>query len=102
MADGVALVVDARHDKLPQLLRTKELLLSLANSPAGVIMNRFSRQGRNRYYASVFPSRKEDHNDWVSVASPNGNGKVPANGQRIDQANGMYVSLPSSPNGQIM
>ena len=98
MADGVALVVDARHDKLPQLLRTKELLLSLANSPAGVIMNRFSRQGRNRYYASVFPSRKEDHNDWVSVASPNGNGKVPApipNGQIMPSP--MPPSMPIVP-----
>lgn len=96
MADGVALVVDTRHDKLPQLLRTKELLLSLANAHAGVIMNRFQRKGRNLYYASVFPSSKEDqieHNVPL-IASPNGNGGSPSHRYIVEQANGPYVPLP--------
>jgi len=54
MADGVALVLDARHDKLPLLQRAKELLTSLAHIPAGVVMNRNPRRKHNRYYASAF------------------------------------------------
>ncbi len=102
MADGVALVVDVRHDKLPQLLRTKELLLSLTHTPAGVLMNRLSRRGRNHYYASVFPTSKEDYKDWVSVPASNGNGKVSANGERVDRAIGMHISLPVSQREQSM
>jgi len=54
MADGVALVVDARHEKLPLLLRTKELLKSLTRTPAGIIMNRVARSKHNNYYASAY------------------------------------------------
>ncbi len=54
MADGVALVIDARHEKLPLLLRTKELLNSLTRTPAGIIMNRVVRSKQNNYYASAY------------------------------------------------
>ena len=57
MADGVALVIDVRHEKLPQLLRARDLLKSLAHTPTGVVMNRFARRSRkgNNYYATAFP-----------------------------------------------
>jgi len=40
MVDGVALVVDARYARLPLMMRAKDLLVSLAHTPAGIIMNR--------------------------------------------------------------
>jgi tyrosine-protein kinase len=55
MADGVALVVDSRHDKLPLLQRAKELLDSLAHVPVGIILNRFPQKRRNSYYAVAVP-----------------------------------------------
>src|SRR5205807_1708922 len=55
MADGVALVVDARHEKLPFLLRARELLASLTHKPAGVVMNRFARRSK-LYYATPYPA----------------------------------------------
>lgn len=100
MADGVALVIDTRHEKLPQLLRTKELLKSLAHTPAGVVMNRFVRRGRkgNRYYASAFPIEERDE-DWVSVKSHDGNGhsKDAAKGQRVEQVADPLVGMPPPP-----
>jgi Mrp family chromosome partitioning ATPase len=56
MADGVMLVVDVRHDKLPLLLRSKELLGSLTRVPVGVTLNRASPRRRNAYFATV-PAR---------------------------------------------
>jgi polysaccharide biosynthesis transport protein len=55
MADGIALVVDSRHDKLPLLQRAKELLDSLAHVPVGIILNRFPQKSRNSYYAVAVP-----------------------------------------------
>ena len=56
MADGVALVVDAKHEKLPLLLRSRELLQSLTHKPAGVVMNNLVRQRNNVYYATPYPA----------------------------------------------
>lgn len=76
MADGVALVIDARHEKLPLLLRTKELLNSLTRTPAGIIMNRVARSKRNNYYASSYlPSGTATGTAgmadmWVPVQTP--------------------------------
>ncbi len=76
MADGVALVVDARHEKLPLLLRTKELLNSLTRTPAGIIMNRVARSKHNNYYASAYIGTKTTAatagmaDMWVPVQTP--------------------------------
>jgi capsular exopolysaccharide synthesis family protein len=55
MSDGIALVIDARHEKLPLLLRTKELLNSLTHIPVGIVMNHLATGRDNRYYASAYP-----------------------------------------------
>src|SRR6266516_3677831 len=47
MSDGVAMVVDATHDKIALLLRAKAILRSLTHTPLGVILNRLSHQKRN-------------------------------------------------------
>lgn len=73
MADGVALVVDARHEKLPLLLRTKELLNSLTRTPAGIIMNRVGRSKRNSYFASAYlgsGTATGTADMWVPVQPP--------------------------------
>ncbi len=68
MADGVALVIDARHERLPLLLRTRDLLNSLTRTPAGLIMNRLARSKRNSYYAIAYPGSGMDDR-WVSLHS---------------------------------
>lgn len=55
MADGVAMVIDSRHDKLSLLQRAKEVLASVAHVPAGVILNRFQQKRHNSYYAFAYP-----------------------------------------------
>jgi capsular exopolysaccharide synthesis family protein len=57
MADGVALVVDARHDRLPLLLRAREVLNALTHVPVGVVMNHFPQPRRNHYYVAALPAR---------------------------------------------
>lgn len=56
MADGVILVVDSRHDRLPLLLRAKAILQSLTHTPIGVVMNRFPGSSRNSYFAAAYPT----------------------------------------------
>jgi capsular exopolysaccharide synthesis family protein len=100
MADGVALVVDVRHEKLPQLLRARDLLKSLAHAPTGVVMNRFTRRSRkgNNYYATAFPV-DADKNSRVPVEldeiSSNGHGKEARNG------NGHLVEERVAPPSQV-
>jgi Mrp family chromosome partitioning ATPase len=94
MADGVVLVVDVRHEKLPQLLRTKELL-SLVRTPVGVVMNRLSSRGRNSYYASAISSRK-DNGDVVTIPTHNGNGNGNANAMAYGQQ-AAATFVPSMP-----
>lgn len=55
MSDGVAMVVDSQHDRLPLLLRAKEIVNSLTHTPAGVVMNRFPHGRRNSYFAAAYP-----------------------------------------------
>lgn len=85
LADGVALLVDVRHDKIPYLLRAKELLSSVAHTRAGVVMNRLSRKQHNNYYATAYaggaPTEK-----WVPVQAHTGNGN--GNGYGSDASNG--------------
>ena len=98
MADGVALVVDVRHEKLPRLLRARDLLKSLAHTPTGVVMNRFthrSRKGSN-YYATAFPvDTANDSRVPVKVAemSSNGHGKEVGNGYLAEEK----IASPPSP-----
>jgi Mrp family chromosome partitioning ATPase len=54
MSDGVAMVVDARHDKIALLLRAKAVLRSLTHTPVGVILNQLPQLKRNPYYAVVY------------------------------------------------
>jgi capsular exopolysaccharide synthesis family protein len=81
MVDGVALVLDSRHDKLKLLLRAKEMLSTLIHTRSGVILNRMPHRKNNSYFASVTPSDSVSE-QWVSVSkhpSPdngNGNGDV--------------------------
>lgn len=78
MVDGTVLVVDSRHDKLPLLLRVKEILRSLTHTPTGVILNRLSRPAQNSYYASGLP--KSPDPDREAHAQPLG-GVASANGK---------------------
>jgi Mrp family chromosome partitioning ATPase/capsular polysaccharide biosynthesis protein len=73
MADGVAWVVDARHNKLSLLLRSKEILNSLTHTPTGIIMNGLARRGQNSYYASAY-STVATAQDWMSIALNTANG----------------------------
>ncbi len=83
MADGVAVVVDAKHEKLPVLQRSRDLLSSLAHKPAGVVMNRLARPRRNVYYATAYPALPAPAERWVSVQAHTDNG----NGQRPEPVN---------------
>ena len=80
MADGVAWVVDARHNKLSLLLRAKEILNSLTHTPAGIIMNGLTHRGQNSYYASAY-SKDTTAQDWMSIAVNSANGNDLGNAQ---------------------
>lgn len=54
MADGVALVIDARYGKTRLMLRAKELLCSLTHAPAGVIMNFLPERRHSHYFAKAY------------------------------------------------
>ncbi len=80
MVDGVALILDSRHDKLKVLLRTKEMLSTLTHAHSGVILNRMPRRKKNSYLASITPDSASER--WASLSrqtssgSGNGNGGV--------------------------
>jgi polysaccharide biosynthesis transport protein len=82
MVDGVALVVDARRDKVRQLLRVKEILCSLTQTPVGVIMNRLPKQRRNNYFVTAYSAKAPTEKrkpDYANASNGNGNGV--SNGQ---------------------
>lgn len=60
MADGVVLVVDARHDRLPMLLRVKEILNASTGAPVGIVMNRLRQRGHNSYYVASLPAASKN------------------------------------------
>ena len=66
MVDGVALVLDSRHDKLKLLLRAKEMLSSLTHTPSGALLNRLPRRKRNSYFVSA-PPIDVPSEQWISV-----------------------------------
>jgi len=105
MSDGVALVVDSRHDKVAVLLRAKAILRSLTDTPIGVVMNRLSRRRRNPYFAVAFaedaafdaaaPGPKYTRHG-ATHGDTRGNGHNGTNGQRPEPV--VAAPSPSSPN----
>ncbi len=89
MVDGVALVIDARHEKVPFLLRAKDLLESLTHTPAGIIMNRLGR-AKNHYYATAY-SRSAAPDGWVPLQAYLTNGSQTGSGQRLEPVSTMRV-----------
>jgi len=61
MVDGVIMVVDIRHSKVPVLLRAKEVISSLGLVRVGVILNYLPRRHSNQFYASILPESKLPH-----------------------------------------
>jgi len=88
MADGVALVIDARHEKLPLLKRAKEILNTLTKTPAGIVINRRSRpRNKHPYFATAVPARSTSE-EWerlpVTVFEGNGYSTEMSNGRRVE------------------
>jgi len=88
MADGVALVIDARHEKLPLLKRAKEILNTLTKTPAGIVINRRPRRrNKNAYFASAITARSASE-EWervpVTIFEGNGYSAEMSNGRRIE------------------
>ncbi len=92
MVDGVAWVVDANHNKLSLLLRSKEILNSLTHTPAGIIMNGLAHRGQNSYYASA-SSTDATAQDWMSIAVNTANGRDAGNVQNPEPV----VTLSTGP-----
>jgi len=92
MVDGVAWVVDANHNKLSLLLRSKEILNSLTHTPAGIIMNHLAHLGQNSYYASA-SSTDATAQDWMSIAVNTANGRDAGNVQNPEPV----VTLSTGP-----
>ncbi len=84
LADGVALVVDSKHEKVPVLLKSKELLSSLTDTSVGVLMNFLPRSNRDQYYVSAKKKNETVVENWMlvqaSASNGNGNGKSNGNG----------------------
>lgn len=87
LADGVALVIDARRDKMPLLLRTKEILSTLSNTSVGVILNRLPRKRKNNYFGAGY--------GLSNAAVMSESARQYANGQ--NGSNGQMPEVPSSP-----
>lgn len=102
MADGVALVVDASRERLPLLLRAKDLLNSLAHVPVGIILNHLARRRRNQYYATAYPGiAVVEKGASVQAHTSNGNGHqvVPAIASTILAAPSLVRTSSSAPSG---
>jgi len=76
MADGVALVVDARHEKLQLLVRSKELLSSLVHTPTGIVMNHLPRRHNDSYYAIAYPAMTPSEKSLAVQTSTRGKGNI--------------------------
>jgi len=73
MVDGVAMIVDFRHDKVGLLMRAREIVTSLTHARAGIVLNRLPRRRRNSYFATALPGSTATE-QWVSVPTRAGNG----------------------------
>ncbi len=100
MVDAVALIVDARHEKLALMLRARKLLDSLTYTPIGIVINHFARRGRNFYYATAYPG-KASPEGWVPVQTHAGNGC--GNGQKPElmPAGPMVIAPAPAPSGSM-
>jgi capsular exopolysaccharide synthesis family protein len=99
MVDGIVLVIDAQHDKLPVLLHAKDILHSLAEKPTGVVLNRLPRQRRDYYYATAYERKAPVVDAPLAQAYPardngNGNGTM----QRLEPV--LVAPLPRPPTPQ--
>ncbi len=106
MVDGVAIVVDARYDKMPLLLRAKEILSSLSNKPAGIILNHLPSHQKDRYFVAAYPGstagekRVPPVEVYESIANSSGNRnslELVAGSQQIDMDTIMLITPPSLP-----
>jgi len=90
MADCAMLVVDVRHCKVQLLERARDLLVTLARIPAGVMLNRVTKRKRNTFYAAapVATSTPASVETVTSETVSNGNG----HGQKTEVA--AVASLP--------
>jgi len=97
MVDGVALVVDARNDKLALLLRAKAVLTSLTHTPLGVVINRQWRRKRNAYFAAAYV---EEHGVFDAVLAgqgyTNGRGNGVPHGQQVTAGAAATSQNPSN------
>jgi capsular exopolysaccharide synthesis family protein len=98
MADGVALVVDARHDRLTLVKRAKEVLASLTHVPVGLVLNRFSHKRGNHYYAFVPPDRAGAE-EWkpVPAPAPGGSGNGSGNGHAAESQSLIQATVHRAP-----
>jgi Mrp family chromosome partitioning ATPase len=99
MADGVALVIDARQEKLPVLKRAKVILSTLTKTPAGIVINRRSRRSnKNPYFATALPTRSAPE-EWervpVTVFEGNGYSSEMSNGRRIESMPAVVAAPPT-------
>src|SRR5258708_2339447 len=120
MVDGVAIVVDARYDKMPLLLRAKEILSSLSNKPAGIILNHLPSRQKDRYFVAAYPGsaagekrvppvevyesiankRAPSVEVYESIANSSGNRnslELVAGSQQVDMDTIMLITPPSLP-----
>lgn len=99
MVDGVALVLDSRHDKLKILLRAKEMLSSLTHTPSGAILNRTPRRKRNSYFVSATPGDMPSEQSLPVLVSTNPvNSNAPAYGRGGENVTVLNTTV-SSVNG---
>lgn len=110
LADGVALVIDARHEKLPAIKRARDVLSGLTSIPAGLLVNhKFPRsRKKNQYYAASMPSPSTPE-QWVpaSVLHAYGRGEKNGNGhhehdskqqmEAVQDAATMGLGVPPNP-----
>ncbi len=96
MVDGVALVLDCKLDKLQILLRAKEILTSLTQTPVGVVLNYMPKRKKNQYYASalqVDSAIRRQMPATAQVGNGNGNGIHTGTKELVEQ----MVSFPPIP-----
>ena len=98
MSDGVALVVDARYDKVNLLLRAKAVLRSLTNTPIGVVMNRSAQRKRNAYYAMAYNEESATAGTaFKQKSASNGNGHAEQVVGTTGSSSNLYSTPPVSP-----
>ena len=103
MADGVALVIDARYEKLPLMKRSRDILNALTKTPAGLLVNHKLRRrgGKNQYYVAAMSITSMSER-WIPVTAHSGNGNgngyhENGNEQRVELVPGVDALGPGVP-----